>query len=140
MIDCRDRLISRVRVPAISRTEETYLHGRPGGLKRYIEQDAPEAAIAASSAGTLPGIGASGSLNALTVLHGKRILEFYPKSRLDGLVRREEVVGLKIVESYEHREDRLIYRSIAVDSSEDSVGQNELSCISVCASVVIMCL
>lgn len=39
-----------------------------------------------------------------------RIATFYSESRLDGLVRREEHLGVKLAETFVAREDKLLYR------------------------------
>lgn len=44
-----------------------------------------------------------------------RIIEFYPNRNTDGLIRREERIGLKTIEFYEHRGDKVIYRSVRFD-------------------------
>lgn len=59
----------------------------------------------------------SGLKDAIIVKNEKRYFEFYEASRPDCLVKREEVVGVKVIETYKNRDDRLIYRSIAVDTS-----------------------
>ncbi len=41
----------------------------------------------------------------------KREMHFYPTTRLDGLVKREILLGKKVIEIYEGRDDRLVYRS-----------------------------
>lgn len=56
----------------------------------------------------------------------RNFLEFYPDTRLDGLVSREERVGDKTIEIFEKRNDRLIYRSASckVDTaSSDEPGE-----------------
>lgn len=48
----------------------------------------------------------------ITTERGKRrVIHFYSRARLDGLVRREEITGVKISEVFTGREDRLEYRS-----------------------------
>lgn len=44
-----------------------------------------------------------------------RIIEFYPNRNMDGLIRREERIGEKTIEFYEHRGDKVIYRSVRFD-------------------------
>ena len=41
----------------------------------------------------------------------KRVFNFYSAARLDGLVRREELEGKKIIETFANRKDRMVYRS-----------------------------
>ncbi len=41
----------------------------------------------------------------------KRVFNFYSAARLDGLVRREELEGRKIIETFANRKDRMVYRS-----------------------------
>jgi hypothetical protein len=48
----------------------------------------------------------------LSVTRGvKQVITFYSAARLDGLVRREEVMGVKLSEHFTGRSDRLEYRS-----------------------------
>ncbi|GFR42728.1 hypothetical protein Agub_g3646 [Astrephomene gubernaculifera] len=47
----------------------------------------------------------------LTVKNDRRVFNFYAAARLDGLERREEIEGRKIIEHFVGRDDRLIYRS-----------------------------
>ncbi len=44
-----------------------------------------------------------------------RIIKFYPNRNADGLIMREERIGLKTIEFYEHRNDKVIYRSVRFD-------------------------
>ena len=53
---------------------------------------------------------------------GRREYRFWEGSRVDGLVRRVEEVERKVVEEYEDRDDRLVYRSITVDNSGQWTG------------------
>lgn len=46
-----------------------------------------------------------------TVRGERRLINFYSAARLDGLVRREETFGMKLVEHFTGRDDRLEYRS-----------------------------
>lgn len=44
-----------------------------------------------------------------------RIIKFYPNRNVDGLIMREERIGTKTIEFYEHRNDKVIYRSVRFD-------------------------
>lgn len=44
-----------------------------------------------------------------------RIIKFYPNRNMDGLIMREERIGEKTIEFYEHRNDKVIYRSVRFD-------------------------
>ena len=57
----------------------------------------------------------------------RRENRFYKGSRVDGLVKRVEVVGVKVIEQYEDRDDRLIYRSLAVDTQPHTNTSNTLT-------------
>lgn len=46
-----------------------------------------------------------------TVRGERRVINFYSAARLDGLVRRDEIFGVKLVEHFVGRDDRLEYRS-----------------------------
>lgn len=52
-----------------------------------------------------------GLKDILTVRNRHRIMNFYPNARLDGLLRREEYQGKKIIETFSGRDDNLVYRS-----------------------------
>jgi hypothetical protein len=55
--------------------------------------------------------GSSHALKQIVTVRGvSRVMTFHSAARLDGLVRREELVGHKLVETYEGRDDRLCYR------------------------------
>jgi hypothetical protein len=45
-----------------------------------------------------------------------RVMEFYTAARLDGLERREEIIGEKVVESFAERDDNMTWRSATVMS------------------------
>jgi len=89
----RDRLYERKRRPMQNENVERFLPGRPstsnstagGALKEFRE------------------------VSALS-----RELIFY-NSRLDGLVRSVELIGRKMLEHFEDRDDRLIYHSVTLD-------------------------
>lgn len=42
----------------------------------------------------------------------KNIIRFYPLRFKDGLIQREEIIGEKIIEHYQNRDDKLIYSSV----------------------------
>ncbi len=47
---------------------------------------------------------------------GKQIvLDFYPSQRVDGMQRREIIVGRKVIETFNNRDDFLVYRSATFD-------------------------
>jgi hypothetical protein len=46
----------------------------------------------------------------VTVKGVSRVMTFHSAARLDGLVSREELVGRKLIELYEGRDDRLWYK------------------------------
>jgi hypothetical protein len=84
----KDKLWQRVRNPDIDKIHEFYEPGRPHGLKDHI------------------------------LIEGKtKEWHFYASSRSDGLVQRLEEPR-KIKEYFTDRDDRLIYRSVAFDTSE----------------------
>jgi len=98
----RDKLSERRRKPMQNETIEHFEPGRPssspsapgGALKKFQE-------IAAVS----------------------RELVFY-NSRLDGLVRCVELIGRKMFEHFEDRDDRLIYHSVTLDPLLASPGRS----------------
>eukprot|EP00953_Heterococcus_sp_UTEX-ZZ885_P009290 5491-Heterococcus_DN1.PRE.2 len=91
----RDKLHQRVRSVTKGYTYELFLPGRHLNLKECIEW-----------------------------IGHKRVCTFYSEARLDGLKSRTEVMGVKIIELFEGRQDKLIYRSINVsdDVSSTSTG------------------
>eukprot|EP00210_Caulerpa_lentillifera_P006016 g5750.t1 len=80
--------------------------------------------------------GNSSGLKLLRRQLGKKTyIEFYPDSRLDGLISREELIGTKIIDTFIERDDRLIYRSLSylalhdeeqASSIEDSQSVSEI--------------
>ena len=44
-----------------------------------------------------------------------RVINFYPNRNADGLIMREERIGEKTIEYYEHRNDKVVYRSVRFD-------------------------
>ncbi|CAJ1401716.1 unnamed protein product [Effrenium voratum] len=89
----KDKLFERKRRPMQNETVERFLPGRPS--------------TSASNAG-----GALKEFREISAL--SRELIFY-KSRLDGLVRSVEIIGRKMFEYFEDRDDRLIYHSVTLD-------------------------
>ena len=56
----------------------------------------------------------------------RNLLVFYPESRLDGMISREEILGKKTIELYANRRDRLIYRSVTYRTdAEEPTGETE---------------
>jgi hypothetical protein len=87
----RDKLHQRVRSVTEGYIYELFLPGRHLNLKECIEW-----------------------------IGHKRICTFYSEARLDGLKSRTEVMGVKIIELFEGRQDKLIYRSINVSDDVTS--------------------
>ncbi|CEM23237.1 unnamed protein product [Vitrella brassicaformis CCMP3155] len=81
----RDKLVQRVRIPREHKLIEIFAPGRPGALKRFEQVEAR-----------------------------RREMTFY-NSRLDGLIKHVELIGEKIFEYFEEREDRMTYHSITLD-------------------------
>eukprot|EP00933_Yihiella_yeosuensis_P068344 TRINITY_DN7388_c2_g1_i1.p1 TRINITY_DN7388_c2_g1~~TRINITY_DN7388_c2_g1_i1.p1 ORF type:complete len:862 (-),score=200.08 TRINITY_DN7388_c2_g1_i1:210-2795(-) len=100
----KDRLYERKRRPMQNENVERFLPGRPststsaagGALKEFREVSAVS-----------------------------RELIFY-NSRLDGLVRCVELVGRKMFEHFEDRDDRLSYHSVTLDPTLSLVGTGNL--------------
>jgi len=49
----------------------------------------------------------------------RRVLEFYPGARIDGLVRREDKFGTKTIENFKFHDDRLSRRTIKYSLTKD---------------------
>jgi len=49
----------------------------------------------------------------------RRVLEFYPGARIDGLVRREDRFGAKTIENFKHHDERLSRRTIKYSLTKD---------------------
>lgn len=49
----------------------------------------------------------------------KRVIKFYLNRNYDGLIMREEEIGVKTVEYYANRDDRVTYRSIKFDAKKE---------------------
>jgi len=61
--------------------------------------------------------------------------EYYAAARLDFLVRKEEIIGLKAIETYSDRPDFLMYRSATygpMPPGNEAVGSNLTFTLSVC--------
>lgn len=93
----KDKLSRRIRFPLENKSREIFLPGRGGqvGLKELVEWT---------------GV--------------RREFYFYKSARQDGLVSREEDVAKKIIERFEGRQDRLMYRSVTL--KEDRSGMNKM--------------
>ncbi|KAI8815434.1 hypothetical protein BJ742DRAFT_876531 [Cladochytrium replicatum] len=91
----RDKLCQRTRVPAINKVSEYFDAGRPHGLKEHV------------------------------MVNGKTTdMHFYASARSDGLFKRVETAN-KIMEHFVDREDKLIYRSVTFDTSEEDENSNK---------------
>ena len=77
----RDKLMSRIRRPLERLVHESFGPGRAMSLRELIEWTGK-----------------------------RREMHFYVNARLDGLLCREEDIGKKIVEKFQGRGDKLIYR------------------------------
>ena len=70
--------------------------------------------------------GASFGLKETKTVKGEeRVMHFYHTARLDGLVERKEALGSKITETFQDRDDRLVYRSVSYtrksETSDDAL-------------------
>ena len=61
---------------------------------------------------------AYGIKEAYTVPDKERVMHFYTSARLDGLVKRVEIFGQKMMETFSGRDDNLVYRSVTYDPVE----------------------
>jgi hypothetical protein len=72
-----------------------------------------------------------GSLFSVKELHlvrgVKQTITFYAAARLDGLVCREELYGIKMTEQYTGREDHLVYRSATFSSTATGAASSRSS-------------
>lgn len=94
----RDRLVERQRKPMLNETIEYFEPGRQ------------------SNSPSTPG----GALKQFREIAGvSRELIFY-NSRLDGLVRTVDMIGSKVFEHFEDRDDRLIYHSVTLEPLQES--------------------
>ncbi|CAD7971031.1 unnamed protein product [Amoebophrya sp. A120] len=84
-----DKLVRRLKHPFENRAVESFLTGRSNALKEIEE-----------------------------VFGSKRILTYYPSSRLDGLEKTTEEVGKKVCEYFQARDDRLIYHSVKLGPTD----------------------
>jgi hypothetical protein len=104
--DRRDGLQQRRIYPVEGRIHCQYEAGRARGLKDWIEYGDP-----ASSAQVLIDNESS----------KRRVFDFYPGARVDGLVKREEQIGHKVMDHFQDRDDNLSYRSATVDDSHSAM-------------------
>jgi hypothetical protein len=79
-----DKLQWRYVYPLAGRQHMMFLPGRRYGLKDYIVEEK------------------------------RRCYTFFPKARVDGMVIRNELIGEKVVEEFEERDDFMVYRSVKV--------------------------
>jgi len=93
----QDKLHSRYVYPLAGRVHMMFEPGRKYGLKDYILEEK------------------------------KRSFTFFSKARVDGMITRNELIGQKVVEEFEDRDDFLIYRSVKVVSKIDSTPQSSYS-------------
>lgn len=84
----KDKLIARRTFSREGRVQEIFEPGRSTGIKEYT-----------------------------TFKDEKRLFHFYSNARVDGMIKRDETIGVKVVEEFENTDDFLTYRSIAVDTS-----------------------
>lgn len=100
----RDKLVERQRKPMLNETIEHFEPGRQ------------------SSSPSAPG----GALRQFREISGiSRELIFY-NSRLDGLIRCVEMIGRKVFEHFEDRDDRLVYHSVTLEPQSHSPGGRSL--------------
>ena len=85
-----DKLAIRHRFPFEFKTVEEYEPGKPPHWKQVIEID-----------------------------RKLRVIKFYPNRNVDGLIMREERIGTKTIEFYQHRDDRVVYRSVRFESKKE---------------------
>jgi len=90
----QDKLHSRYVYPLAGRVHMMFEPGRKYGLKDYILEEK------------------------------KRSITFFSKARVDGMITRNELIGQKVVEEFEDRDDFLIYRSVKVASETNSKNQS----------------
>jgi hypothetical protein len=89
-----DKLHSRYVYPLAGRVHMMFDPGRKYGLKDYILENK------------------------------RRSLTFFPKARVDGMVTRNEIIGEKVVEEFEERDDFMIYRSVKVAPERSATHQS----------------
>lgn len=89
----KDKLESRVRFPLESKFEEHFAPGRlPEALRTRVEW-----------------------------IGYRRELLFYTSARMDGLVKREELIQKRMLEHFEGRDDFLVFRSVTLATEKDEV-------------------
>jgi hypothetical protein len=96
----KDGLVEKRIYPKLNKLLYSFAPGHHYGLRNYI---------------TI----ATNMYNPHTI--HTREFSFYPASRVDSLVKRIELVGNKVVEEYDNRDDCLIFRSIAVELEPPTV-------------------
>eukprot|EP00736_Rhodelphis_marinus_P008612 Rmarinus@m.20835 len=79
----KDKLVVRARYPLEEQVNEWFDPGRSFGLRSLC-----------------------------TVGNKQREITFYPTARLDGLVARKDIFGVKSTETFQDRDDKLAYRSV----------------------------
>ena len=97
------------------RVEERYEHRRDRLVLRVTDTRGERRVVCGFDKGLASGL-QEWSVWGEEGREARREFRFYAGSRVDGLVRRVEAVGVKVTEEYEGREDRLVYRSLAVDT------------------------
>ena len=69
-----------------------------------------------------------GLKDMLTVKGERRTINFFHSARLDGLMQRQELMGVKILETFCNRDDCLVYRSgtyVPQEREPDSLPEDE---------------
>ncbi|KAJ3291052.1 hypothetical protein HDU79_002720 [Rhizoclosmatium sp. JEL0117] len=89
----KDKLRDRIRIPYTGKVHEYFDPGRQHGLKEHIMYE-----------------------GKTTEIH------FFPASRSDGLVKRVEEYN-KVIEYFTEREDKLIYRSVTYERTDNIDGK-----------------
>ncbi len=97
-VNRRDKLVRRTRYPLDGRVVEDFDPGRTYCLRQHVD-----------------------------ITGKRREFHFYTSARLDGLVKREENIGKKIIEVFESRDDQLTYRSVTVNPKAAGAGDTKSS-------------
>ena len=103
----------------IVRTEERYEHRKDRLVVRVTDMHGERHVVCGFEKGLTSGL-MEWSVVGEVGHEVSRTFRFYAGSRVDGLVKRVEAVGVKVTEEYEDRDDRLVYRSLAVDTQHHS--------------------
>jgi hypothetical protein len=76
-----------------------------------------------------------------------QVSEFYVEARIDSLAHKEEIIGVKLIETYSGREDGLVYRSgtygpslSADDAAVRSPCKHHIYCIVASFDMMLKCL